>query len=192
MERITGAALDLFNIYGFKKTSVSDIADKAGVSKVTIYKYFSDKDGLVRYIVESLFSRIMEQYRSIVEGDMTFQDKLNVLILDKANWGGYYKGDFLKAVLSKDPEIRQYVDTLYRDQINPLLINFFEQGKRQGCVSAELSDEALLLFSVIIRDGLVTRLDISDDAGQNQQLLSDLIHLYLYGVLGGGASKPLI
>ncbi|MFC1871075.1 TetR/AcrR family transcriptional regulator [Chloroflexota bacterium] len=184
-ERIRGAALDLFSAYGFKKTSISDIAEKAGVSKVTIYKYFGDKDSLVLDIVKSLFTAMMERYRSIIEEDLAFQDKLQQIILDKAEWGRYYKGDFLKTVISNDPEIRQYVDTMYKEEINPLLLNFFEEGKRQGYVCSNLSQEAILLFSVILREGLITRLDISSDTDQNVKLLSDIIHLYLYGVLGG-------
>ncbi|MFC2068395.1 TetR/AcrR family transcriptional regulator [Chloroflexota bacterium] len=184
-ERIRGAALDLFSAYGFKKTSISDIAEKAGVSKVTIYKYFGDKDSLVRDIIKSLFTAVMERYRLIIEEDLAFQDKLQQIILDKAEWGRYYKGDFLKAVISNDPEIRHYVDTMYKEEINPLLLNFFEEGKRQGYVCSNLSQEAILLFSVILREGLITRLDISSDTEQKVKLLSDIIHLYLYGVLGG-------
>ncbi|MFC1956496.1 hypothetical protein ACFLWZ_08315, partial [Chloroflexota bacterium] len=140
---------------------------------------------LVRDIVKSLFTAVMERYRSIIEEDLAFQDKLQQIILDKAEWGQYYKGDFLKAVISNDPEIRQYVDTMYKEEINPLLLNFFEEGKRQGYVCSNLSKEAILLFSVILREGLITRLDISSDTDQNVKLLSDIIHLYLYGVLGG-------
>ncbi|MFC1951699.1 TetR/AcrR family transcriptional regulator [Chloroflexota bacterium] len=184
MERIRGAAFDLFGTYGLKKTSISEIAEKAGVSKVTIYKYFIDKDGLVRDIVKSLFSAVMDTYRSIIKEDLTFPDKLQKIILDKAEWGRYYKGEFLKAVISNDPVIRHYVDTMYKEEINPLLLNFFEEGKKQGYVSSELSQEAILLFSVILREGLITGLDISDDTDQNVKLISDIIHLYLYGVLG--------
>ena len=39
-ESIRRAALELFQNYGFKKVSVNDIAERAGVSQVTIYNGF--------------------------------------------------------------------------------------------------------------------------------------------------------
>lgn len=45
-ERILDATTNLFLRDGVKKIAMDEIADNAGVSKVTIYKYFTDKDTL--------------------------------------------------------------------------------------------------------------------------------------------------
>lgn len=41
------AALDLLVSRGLKGTSLSDVASRAGVTRVTVYRYFGDKKGLV-------------------------------------------------------------------------------------------------------------------------------------------------
>ena len=47
-ERIVTAALELFSQQGVKKTDLDEVARQAGVTRVTVYRYFGDKQGLVR------------------------------------------------------------------------------------------------------------------------------------------------
>lgn len=50
-DEIMDAALDLFLEKGFAATRLEDVAKKAGVSKGTLYLYFSDKEDLFRQVV---------------------------------------------------------------------------------------------------------------------------------------------
>jgi AcrR family transcriptional regulator len=47
-ERLVSTALDTFLLQGIRKTSMDDVAKAAGVTRVTIYRYFQDKKELVR------------------------------------------------------------------------------------------------------------------------------------------------
>jgi AcrR family transcriptional regulator len=51
-ERILNAASDLIAHYGYDKTTVSDIAHEAGVSKGTIYLHFNSKDDLFEALLQ--------------------------------------------------------------------------------------------------------------------------------------------
>ncbi len=55
-ERIQLKAKDLFHRYGFKSVTMDEIASQLGVSKKTIYQYFSDKDELVDVVVGDVTS----------------------------------------------------------------------------------------------------------------------------------------
>lgn len=50
-ERIINKAWNLFFKYGFKSVSMDDIAASAGMSKKTIYRFFTNKDALVDEVV---------------------------------------------------------------------------------------------------------------------------------------------
>jgi len=47
-EKIILAASELFMTQGIKKTSLDEIAQRAGVTRITVYRYFADKRDLVR------------------------------------------------------------------------------------------------------------------------------------------------
>jgi len=52
-ERISFKAHELFMQYGFRAVSMDDIANNLGMSKKTLYQYFSDKDELVDEVVDA-------------------------------------------------------------------------------------------------------------------------------------------
>lgn len=56
-ERILLQAHELFNKYGIRSVSMDDIAAPLGMSKKTLYQYYTDKDELVN----AVFTAIMEQ-----------------------------------------------------------------------------------------------------------------------------------
>lgn len=72
-------AFEFFTTKGFSKTSISDIAGKAGVAKGTFYLYFKDKydirNKLVAHKSSQLFLNAMENIGSDIN-DISFEDKL--------------------------------------------------------------------------------------------------------------------
>lgn len=64
MVQIQDAALDLFAHQGFHKTSISQIAKKARVSKGLIYNYYQSKD----HLLESLIHDAVEAGEEMIEG----------------------------------------------------------------------------------------------------------------------------
>lgn len=57
---ILDAALELFAKNGFHATSISQIAEKAGISKGLMYNYFKSKDELLKNIIEEGFHMLDE------------------------------------------------------------------------------------------------------------------------------------
>src|SRR4051812_4431565 len=51
-DRIRQKAKELFMRYGIRSVSMDDIATQLGISKKTIYQYFTDKDELVDGVVD--------------------------------------------------------------------------------------------------------------------------------------------
>mgnify|MGYP001765737348 CR=1 FL=1 len=62
-EKIILSALTLFSERGIRKTSVNEVAYHAGVTRITVYRYFPGKEDLVREAflrVERLFQNALE------------------------------------------------------------------------------------------------------------------------------------
>jgi len=57
-ERILFKAEELFMQYGIRSVSMDDIANSLGMSKKTLYQYFSDKDELVEGVVDGHINEI--------------------------------------------------------------------------------------------------------------------------------------
>ena len=57
-ERILSSALALFGERGYLKTSIDEIAARAGLTKGAVYYYFEDKDDLARDLHHELWARL--------------------------------------------------------------------------------------------------------------------------------------
>ncbi len=183
-ERILRATLDLFQVHGIKKTTTNDIARKAGVSPATVYNHFGSKEDLVRAAIEYFLNSTLADFKNILTGNLSFMEKMERILSYKSNMLGQYQGEFMQAIISEDPEIRHLVDSMYLTEIRQLIINFYEEGKRQGYVNPELSTETIMRYSLIIRSGMAAESILSEDPEQNRKILQELAPLFLYGIMG--------
>jgi|HubBroStandDraft_3_1064219.scaffolds.fasta_scaffold93548_2 AcrR family transcriptional regulator len=59
------AAIRCFQKYGSHRTSMSDIADEAGASRQSVYRFFEDRSTLIQYILNKRISLMGEALRSV-------------------------------------------------------------------------------------------------------------------------------
>jgi AcrR family transcriptional regulator len=74
--RLTDAALDCIAAYGVHKTSLSDVADRAGLSRSTVYRTFGDKEGLLRAVAAAEMARFLDELDHAVPWDAPLFDAL--------------------------------------------------------------------------------------------------------------------
>jgi TetR/AcrR family transcriptional regulator, cholesterol catabolism regulator len=56
-ERILAKAADLFSRYGIRSITMDEIASQLGISKKTIYQFFTDKDDMVSAVIDQEIGR---------------------------------------------------------------------------------------------------------------------------------------
>jgi AcrR family transcriptional regulator len=66
-QQIIDAALLLFSDRGFQGTSTSLIAKEAGVSEALIFKYFSNKNKLLVYLIKNGYEKAVEYSRGMLQ-----------------------------------------------------------------------------------------------------------------------------
>ena len=66
-ERIIKGAEELFFRYGIKSITMDDIAKHLGMSKKTIYNYFSEKDEVVNMLMDAGIEQDKKQFRDIAD-----------------------------------------------------------------------------------------------------------------------------
>ena len=54
-QEILLAALDLFSVKGYEGTSISEIAEKVGIKKATMYSHFTSKQEILDELVKTVF-----------------------------------------------------------------------------------------------------------------------------------------
>ncbi|WP_430330927.1 TetR/AcrR family transcriptional regulator [Rhodococcus sp. ACT016] len=68
VERITAAATELFVERGFDRVSAADVAERAGCSRATLYRYVGGKPALVSAVVSAAAAGVADRVRRAVDG----------------------------------------------------------------------------------------------------------------------------
>lgn len=105
-EAILDAALTLFGRYGYRRTSIDDIAREAGVAKGTVYLYVPSKEALFRTLAQSLLDRVLASARAAAAARTGVVERLGA-ILD-AKFG------FFHALLHRSPHASELMDSKSR------------------------------------------------------------------------------
>ncbi len=80
-EMIAAAFQKHFNHYGFKKTSVDDIAEELRMSKKTIYKHFNSKEKIFYLIISRVARKFSGNMEKKLESYLAQKEKIVQLIL---------------------------------------------------------------------------------------------------------------
>lgn len=60
--KVLDAAYEEFSLVGIARTSMEDVARRAGVSRQTVYRHVANKDALVEAVLQREFQRYAQQY----------------------------------------------------------------------------------------------------------------------------------
>jgi AcrR family transcriptional regulator len=75
-EQILRAALEQFELIGLRRTTVGDVAQRAGVGRVTVYRRIGHKRELVVGVIQSEVSRLMATVRAAIAPLESTEDRL--------------------------------------------------------------------------------------------------------------------
>ncbi|MEA4898994.1 MAG: TetR/AcrR family transcriptional regulator [Christensenellaceae bacterium] len=179
---ILQAALELFDQHGFDKVTVTEIAEKAHVSKVSIYNFFESKDNLRRVIVKDLLDESIARIKGLIDKEGDFVDKIEEYMQIRTWFFGKHNLRFFFEAVENDPELRQYFDD-FNATNKRLVMEFIEKGKRSGVFKPNASDSAIEICIDMIQTYLLHNREIHSRFEHNPELVREVNMLFLDGLI---------
>jgi AcrR family transcriptional regulator len=185
--RILAAAEELFAVHGFAKTTVDEIARRAGVSKGLVYDHYDSKEELLRAVWSSqveAWMRVTHERVKFSEGAVAdaIGDVLAVSILHAR------ENPMLGRILSQDPgslipHEREDVAAFarfYRGLLEPALAHGVESGElRRGLDVEHTAELVWLMHFTLIREIFV---GVTGGRADAEELVRAAIDLIVAGV----------
>jgi AcrR family transcriptional regulator len=131
-EAILDAATRLVERFGYRKTTMDDLAREAGVGKGTLYLYFESKEDVVLSVGDRTNARLVERLREIARSEASAAERIREILRTRI----LYRFDRMAG-------LQQNAGEMYRD-LWPTL------APRRDCYDAA---EAAVIEDVI-RDGV--------------------------------------
>lgn len=129
---IADTAMELFRKKGYESVSVNSICEQAGVSRVTFYSIFSNKDQIIGFILNDFQNQFKEDFSSFIAAENDFE---RVMILfnyyvELSERGGYQLMlELLKAELERSIGI---MDAVY--VFNDWFVNLIGNCQKSGII----------------------------------------------------------
>ncbi len=103
-DQILEESLKVFAQYGYKKTSMEDVADRMGMTKGNLYFYFQNKADLYEKTVAHALLRWQTRVQNAVDQEDDIVDKFMVLSVKSYEY--LSEDEDLRAIIIKDPAIQ--------------------------------------------------------------------------------------
>ena len=160
---IIDAAMICFGTNGYKKTSVSDIAAAAGISKALVFHYFGTKKALYLYLIDLCTHTIMKEI--VVKFDSAVTDFFARIKLATG---------IEVSVMKKHPAILSFLDSVYfenddevKADIKAILANSESEGLRnkiafEGIDTSKFKDDVdpklVMKILTLLTDGYLSKM----------------------------------
>jgi AcrR family transcriptional regulator len=157
-EHIINAAFSVFGKQGYKKASVADIAEKAGITKGMITYYFGSKKNLYMYLVDVTIQRIHTTNDAATASSADFFEKLKIVtktqVVALSEHPGFFR--FVNSLYyENDPEVAQDIEKTFQDDVgrfyNILLESSDFSTFKEGVDTAKICK-----FAVWANDGFLS------------------------------------
>lgn len=186
-------ALALFDQYGFDKVSMTDIAEKAHVSRASVYNFFESKDNLRRILIKDILDDSVRKVKKLLEEPGNFIDKIGEYIKIRSWYYGKYSLQFFFDTVESDPELQRYLDDFTADH-RQLLMQFIDEGKQSSVFSPDISNIAIEMYIDIFQSYYFHNMrnrEIRDRFERNPKLAQELNILFLDGLTQGKDNMQL-
>jgi AcrR family transcriptional regulator len=181
-ELILKTGKELFWKFGFKRVTIEEICKEAGISKMTYYKFFTNKINLVQTIMDVVMQESLDRYHKIMDSDIPYPEKVVGMIKLKQDQIKTMSSEFFRDyVQSEDPELLSYLEKLTRENMQKFTDDF-KKAQENGDVRKDLKIEFIIyvmnhLIGMAQEDAL---LDMYDEP---QDLVMEITNFLFYGIL---------
>jgi AcrR family transcriptional regulator len=183
-EKIINTTLEMLKTWDADKMRITDIAQTAKVSQVTIYNYFGSKEALLREVGKKYINDLFEQFMENMKGDFSFKEKIERIILQEQEYSISSLTPYLfNQLLAEDQELSQFVEKKYNEIVLPAFLQLIEEGRNKGEISSKISTQGLLMF---INFSMKYSNEFIDSIRQtgNMDLINEMVHIFFYGICG--------
>lgn len=182
--RLMEKAEELFISLGYKAVSMDQIAEAAGISKMTIYRYFASKEDLLFKVLDLITARMLEYIQDNIQGIEGTLNKIDGLLKINIEQSRKYSVAFYKDIM-ETPYILEKV----MKEKKRMATMVFEDIIRDGIAGGEIRqvDEGFIANVLIaLMDGLAKNFEEISSSKEDIETFTEKFYDFLkYGLLGG-------
>lgn len=175
-------AKKLFWKHGFRRVSIKEICEMAGVSKMTFYKFYPNKIELAKSIYKTLANESIEKFHTIIHDVTPVEDKIKRMLLLKLEGSQDISQEFLQDFYSEnDLGLHDFVKTITQEGWKSIMEDF-TYAQDHGWFRKDLNPSLFLIITQKISD-LVNDPQLTQLYENPQELIMAITEFFIYGLV---------
>lgn len=153
-DQIVAAATEHFSLYGYEKTTVSDLAKAIGFSKAYIYKFFESKQAIGEMICANCLSQIEAEVRAAVVAVDQPPEQMRRLfkVMVVASLRLFSDDRKLYEIAASAATERWQATLAYEERIRELIKTILQAGRQSGDFERKTPlDETVMAIYLVMR-----------------------------------------
>ena len=184
-EIVLQAALRCFSVYGYKKTTLEDIAGELNLGNSSVYAYTAGKRALYEDVVRYVMLRWQSRVKTAVDGQRTAADKFRVLcetallyLSEDKEFCALLKNDLTIFPMFPESDPYEEINAESVGMISRILDEGQKNGEFQPLDTAVVSDVIFTMYK-----GFIIRAYIENEEQFIDQYMGHAIELITNGIL---------
>jgi len=181
-QKITETAHDLFMRHGIKRVTIEEICRTATVSKMTFYKYFSNKNDLAIFVLDSIFTKGENRYHDIMAQDRPYSEKVKDIIKMKLESSKDVSSEMLQDLWHNPvPEVADYMQKRTQATLKQFLDDMIAAQKK-GEIRQDINPH-FILYIIGQLQNMTANEQLIGMYESTQALVSEMVNFFFYGIL---------
>lgn len=175
------SARELFWKHGISRVTVEEICKEANVSKMTFYRFFSNKKELGKQVIDEIIDESLVEYRALMKQDIPFDKKIKKTLLLKFEGTKEISAELIKDIYS-NTKLGLHLHWQERvDEFTKEIKNDYANAQKEGFIRKDLNLDFLFYLNSKATD-LIADPKIQKLYGSMQELIMEYANLFFYGI----------
>lgn len=179
--QILKTAKDLFWRFGVKRISVEEICKEANVSKMTFYKFFSNKIELAQFIIHKTIGKSLEDFKNLVNSNSSFEEKVHQMFVLKYEAAKDISKEFVNDIY-RNPELglQKQMEKMALESMN-IFSTFLEDSKKKGLIRKEVNIQFIIAYMNNVSQ-MMDNPEIMSIYKKPENLVMEAMNFCFYGI----------
>lgn len=172
---------ELFWKHGFKRVTIEEVCQKAGVSKMTFYRFYSNKIELAKAVYDEEVNKGVQKFKAILAENIAPPEKIRKILFMKLEGANDVSQEFIRDFYAS-PELglKTYIEDKTKALWNEML-NDFRQAQQNGLFRKDFKPEFLLNLSSHLT-GMLFDEKLLQLYNSPQELIMEISNFCIYGI----------
>ncbi len=180
----------LFFERGVNALSMEDLASLQGISKKTLYRFFPNKDAIIKAAVEERIGFIASEAARIgADASLTYLERLRSILQLVGTQIANISQTLIRDIYYSRPEIWDHIDKFRREHVFTIITRLFEEGRKEGFIRNNIDAELMPVLFISAISSVIAPAQMIQLPVPPAKLFDVFVRILFGGILTDNARK---